>query len=130
MNINVSCFHTYGQSLIQIWKENLEVYWSYEFRITLFSYGAIFPMENSVQNFSNQQAIINGMRYLKSVFIYIILNNFSSNLECKIFKICNYWKWSKVSTRSYSIFFTCLKLALQRMRCCMLVSIILLFLIL
>ena len=32
------------------WKENSEVYWFYELRIALFSYGAIFPMENSVQN--------------------------------------------------------------------------------
>ena len=55
---NASCSCTYGQSLIQMWKENSEVRWSYELRIVLLSYGAIFPMENSKQKFSNQQDTI------------------------------------------------------------------------
>jgi len=63
-----------------------------------------FLWRTSYNKFSNQQDIIkhkvhdNEMRYLKSVFSSGILNTFSSNLECKIFKICNYWKCSEVST--------------------------------
>ena len=34
----------------------------------------------------------------ESFFSSIVLLNFSSNLKCKIFKICNYLKWSEVCT--------------------------------
>ena len=37
----------------------------------------------------------------KNFFRYKILNCYFTTLECKVFKICNYLKWSEITTYSY-----------------------------
>ena len=34
----------------------------------------------------------------KNFFRYKILNCYFTTLECKVFKICNYLKWSEITT--------------------------------
>ena len=36
----------------------------------------------------------------KTFFRYKILNCYFTTLECKVFKICNYLKWSEITTNS------------------------------